>query len=206
MYKLLLLMILVYSNIIYSQDHNNHSMASEDNNSQKVMMLMHKPMMEQKYQQTDSPDVDFLVNMIPHHKGAVLSSEEYLKSGKNETVKKLAMDIITAQQKEILEFQQASEKLKTELGEYSKKEVSKITKESKKAMDQMMKEMSSITLSGDIDRDYLIGMLPHHQGAINVSQIILKVTTNETIKEIANRIIADQQKEIADIHKIIADM
>ncbi len=206
MYKLLLLMILVYSNIIYSQDHNNHSMGSEDNNSQKVMMLMHKPMMDQQYQQTDSPDVDFLVNMIPHHKGAVLSSEEYLKSGKNETVKKLAMDIITAQQKEILEFQQESEKLKTELIKYSKKEASKINKESKKAMDQMMKEMNSIIISGNIDKDYLMGMLPHHQGAINISQIILKITTDETIKKIANRIITDQQKEIADIRKILADM
>ena len=144
--------------------------------------------------------------MIPHHKGAVLSSEEYLKSGKNETVKKLAMDIITAQQKEILEFQQESEKLKTELIKYSKKEASKINKESKKAMDQMMKEMNSFIISGNIDKDYLMGMLPHHQGAINISQIILKITTDETIKKIANRIITDQQKEIADIRKILADM
>ena len=66
--------------------------------------------------------------------------------------------------------------------------------------------MNAVKISGDIDKDYLMGMMPHHQGAIDASKIILTITTDETVKEIANRIIADQEKEIADIKTMLGTL
>lgn len=208
MKNLLLLMMLVVSRFSYGQ---NAKMLMSDSNSEKgdsekVMMLMHMPMMEQKFQKTDNPDIDYLYNMIPHHKGAVVSSEEYLKYGKYVAVQTLASNIIKAQNKEIKEFTQVIEKLGITATMYNKKAVTKVTKDSEKAMKAMMKTMNKVALSGDIDKDYLMGMIPHHQGAIDASEIILTITTNETIKEIANRIIADQEKEIAEINVMLAAM
>ena len=208
MKNLLLLMMLVVSTASYGQQAKMlmSESTSEKGDSKKVMMLMHMPMMEQKFQMTDNPDVDFLYNMIPHHKGAVVSSEEYLKTGKNKMVRKLASNIIKAQNKEIAEFNKVITELKKKSTMYDKKAVAKVSKDSQKAMKDMMKIMSAVKMTGDIDKDYIMGMMPHHQGAIDASKLILTITTDETIKEIANRIIADQEKEIADIKTMLATL
>ena len=48
-----------------------------------------------------NPDVDFAKGMIPHHQGGVDMAKELLKTGKDPEMKKLAEDIIVAQEKEI---------------------------------------------------------------------------------------------------------
>ena len=48
-----------------------------------------------------NPDVDFAKAMIPHHEGAVAMANELLKNGKDPELKKMAEDIIAAQNKEI---------------------------------------------------------------------------------------------------------
>jgi uncharacterized protein (DUF305 family) len=46
-------------------------------------------------------DRDFVAEMIPHHQGAIDMARVELKYGKDPKLKKLAQDIIAAQQKEI---------------------------------------------------------------------------------------------------------
>ncbi|MFY8041339.1 MAG: DUF305 domain-containing protein, partial [Rhodoferax sp.] len=38
---------------------------------------------------------------------------------------------------------------------------------------KMHKDMA-VTLTGDADRDFLAGMIPHHQGAIDMAEVVLK--------------------------------
>ena len=205
---LLVLMMFVVSISSYAKEAKMDMSGSKSGkgDSSKVMMLMHMPMMEQKFQMTDNPDVDFLYNMIPHHKGAVVSSEEYLKYGKNKAVRTLATNIIAAQNKEIKEFNGVIVKLNKKATKYDKKAVEKLSKDSYKEMMNMMKAMNGVAISGDMDKDYLMGMIPHHQGAIDVSKIILTITKDKTVKEIANRIIADQEKEIAEMKVMLSTM
>ena len=59
----------------------------------------HSEMMTAIYE-TD-PDVAFAKAMIPHHKGAVNMAKVQLQFGKDEKMKKLAQDIIKAQEPEI---------------------------------------------------------------------------------------------------------
>lgn len=59
----------------------------------------HSEMMTAIYE-TD-PDVAFAKAMIPHHKGAVNMAKVQLEYGKDEKMKKLAQDIIKAQEPEI---------------------------------------------------------------------------------------------------------
>jgi uncharacterized protein (DUF305 family) len=54
-----------------------------------------------KPQSTGNPDVDFAKNMIPHHQGALDMAKALLKDGKDPELRKLAEDVIKAQEKEI---------------------------------------------------------------------------------------------------------
>ena len=63
------------------------------------------------------------------------------------------------------------------------------------AMSKMMVDMG-ITPSGDVDRDFVAMMAPHHQGAIDMAIAELRYGKNERLRRISQEIIVDQQQEI----------
>jgi Domain of unknown function (DUF305) len=73
--------------------------------------------------------------------------------------------------------------------------------ESSASMARMMADMS-IRPTGDIDRDFVAMMVPHHQGAIDMAQALLKYGTDERLKRLAQEIIVTQQEEIAVMRRI----
>jgi len=64
------------------------------------------------------------------------------------------------------------------------------------AMTKMMNDMAAKP-TGDIDRDFVAMMSPHHQGAIDMAVIELRYGKNEQLRRIAQEIIVDQMQEIA---------
>ena len=90
----------------HSSDSHAHSHATQAHQNpesafiQEVLNLMHAPMMEAKFTESGNPNIDFLQNMIPHHKGAILSSQKLLQSKDlRPKLKKIAKAIISAQRK-----------------------------------------------------------------------------------------------------------
>jgi hypothetical protein len=64
------------------------------------------------------------------------------------------------------------------------------------SMSVMHKGMHSAPHTGDPDRDFVIMMIPHHQGAIDMAKAILLYGKDEQLKRLAQEIIADQQNEV----------
>jgi len=64
------------------------------------------------------------------------------------------------------------------------------------AMNKMMADMT-VAPTGDIDRDFVAMMVPHHQGAIDMALTILRFGKSEQLKRLAQEIIVTQQQEIA---------
>jgi hypothetical protein len=64
------------------------------------------------------------------------------------------------------------------------------------AMTKMMVDMG-IRPSGDVDKDFVAMMTPHHQGAIEMALAELRYGHNERLRRMAQEIIVTQQQEIA---------
>ncbi len=63
---------------------------------------------------------------------------------------------------------------------------------------KMHKDMT-IVFSGNADVDFAKGMIPHHQGAIDMSNTVLKHGKDAAVRKLANDIITAQKSEIAQM-------
>ena len=73
--------------------------------------------------------------------------------------------------------------------------LSEASKAYDEAMQRMHKQMS-VPYTNDVDVDFVRGMIPHHQGAIEQAEILLKHSKNPRLRRLAGGIIAAQRREI----------
>lgn len=64
------------------------------------------------------------------------------------------------------------------------------------ANDRMHRDMA-IAFSGNPDVDFVKGMIPHHQGAIDMAKVVLEHGRDPAIRRLARAVIKAQNSEIA---------
>lgn len=76
--------------------------------------------------------------------------------------------------------------------------------ENEAAMAKMMADMAAPP-TGDVDRDFVAMMVPHHQGAVDMALAVLRHGRNEQLRRLAQEIIVTQQQEIAAMRLAVGD-
>lgn len=64
-------------------------------------------------------------------------------------------------------------------------------------INQKMHEGMSIAFTGNTDVDFVNGMIPHHQGAVDMAKVVLAFGKDPEIRKLAEAIIQAQESEIA---------
>ena len=67
-----------------------------------------------------------------------------------------------------------------------------------------MHEGMAIEFTGNADVDFIRGMIPHHQGAVDMAKIVLEHGTDPEVRKLAEAVIAAQEAEIAWMQEWLA--
>ena len=71
------------------------------------------------------------------------------------------------------------------------------------AMNTMSMSMAT-EFTGNADRDFITGMIPHHQGAVDAARVVLAHGSDPEVIAFAKSVIAAQEKEIAFMNDWLA--
>ena len=74
------------------------------------------------------------------------------------------------------------------------------------SMHAMMDRMMAMPKTNDPEIDFTKMMMMHHQAAINMSNVQLQVGKNDSLKRTAQKIIQEQQAEIAQFNTILTGL
>ena len=64
-------------------------------------------------------------------------------------------------------------------------------------INQKMHEAMNVSFTGNADADFVKGMIPHHQGAVDMAKVVLAFGSDPEIRKLAEAVIRAQESEIA---------
>lgn len=166
----------------------------------KSMTDMHNEMMVGMAY--NDPDTAFAKSMLGHHHGAVDMAKIELKYGNDETMLKLAKDIIDSQQ---LEIDIINKWLASHPDAPKAKPNTQAMQQAYTAgMQAMHNDMMTGIANPVPDMAFARGMLPHHRGAVDMAMVQLQYGTDKEMRKLAQDIIDAQQPEIIWLQEWIA--
>ena len=170
------------------------------------------------YQPWSDADVDFMGGMIPHHAQAVIMAGWAPSHGARKDVSILCERIVVGQRDEIAMMRgwlidrglpapaadSTRHKMKMKMADGTVMEhdmlmPGMLTDEEMAALDKAR--------GPEFDRLFLIGMIKHHQGAIDMVDVLFKsygAAQDETVFKFANDVHADQSIEIDVMKEMLA--
>ncbi len=172
-------------------DHSAMTMAKASDSTKAYETAMAAMMKGMMMTMTGKPDLDFVQGMMPHHQGAIDMAKVVLQFGKDPEIKKLAEGVIKAQEGEIAFMKDWLAKA----DQTAFPVVPDSAKANEQAMSVMMKNMSA-TYSGDADVDFVKGMIPHHQGAIDMAKVAQQYVRDASLLKLASDVVNAQEGEI----------
>lgn len=136
-------------------------------------------------------DIAFLSQMISHHQAALQMARQAVAVSSKPATKENAQKVMLAQTAEIAQMTQW-------LKEWYQSEPSK---SQQTLVLEDMKSMTAMPVTND--QSFYEMMIPHHQGAIDMSNLVKGRTENKKVEALADQIINDQTSEIAKYRGVL---
>lgn len=153
---------------------------------------------------TGSISHNFIVQMIPHHRAAIEMSRNLLQYTTCVPLQRIAEHIITSQTQSIADMQEAlagcARLASTEQERclYARR-FAQITQD-------MFASMRGACASNDLNADFMREMIPHHQGAIRMSENALRFPVCPALTPILREIIVSQRAGVREMERLLRCM
>ncbi len=169
---------------------------SSNLNSTNSGMMGFKSNPQSMMQNSNGIDAHFIEQMIPHHEDAITMAKLALTKAKKPEVRQLAGNIIESQGKEI-------DQMKSWYKDWFGKEVPASTQgmmgKNNGMHGGMMgdeSDMTKLEQSADFDKAFVEEMIPHHQMAVMMANMLKGGTKRPEMEKLADDIVSTQTKEI----------
>ena len=150
---------------------------------------------------TDSISHNFIVQMIPHHRAAIEMSRNLLQYTTFVPLQDIAINIVEEQTESIKNMIKALDgcsKLKN-----SKEDLQLYMRCYHQITQTMFAGMGDAFASNDINADFMREMIPHHKGAIQMSENALSFPICPELTPILQAIITSQKKGVHEMEHLL---
>lgn len=155
-------------------------------------------------QLTNSISDNFIHQMIPHHLAAIEMSENILRYTTNLEVQDIATSIISAQTKSISDMQAVQPSCRMLTNQDF--ELSMYMREFERITQTMFYEMGTAPVTNGVNANFVREMIPHHEGAVRMSNNALQFNICPGLKPILYTIIATQSEGIRQMKHLLSHL
>ena len=150
---------------------------------------------------TEAVEKAFLTAMVSHHESAITMSAIAKEKGEDPFITKLAGDITSTQEREIDEMDAIYKRLfkatlKSDPGAHDGLGLSA----EQAGMTHSEGTSKMLEAADPFDRAFVDEMVPHHEGAIKMANVLLKSTKDDQLRKLAEGIISTQETEVQEMN------
>jgi len=149
---------------------------------------------------TNSISHNFIMQMIPHHEAAIRMCKNLLRYTTFLPLEEIAQDIITEQTSGIASMRRILSCCSCYGNTYE--ECSSYLASFRTISEDMFTQMQNVESVNDINTDFLLEMIPHHEGAILMCENALEQSICPSLTPILENIIATQRRGIAEMKNL----
>lgn len=149
----------------------------------------------------DSISENFIVQMIPHHHAAIAMSQNLLRFTTNISLQDIATETIARQT-------QGIDDMRDIMGACSRvtncqQDICLCQRTTNQIMQTMFSSMDHAPCNNDINISFIKEMIPHHQGAIEISKTTLQYDISPDLVPILESIITSQEQGIHQMQQLL---
>lgn len=149
----------------------------------------------------DSISHNFIVQMIPHHRAAIEMSRSLLQYTTFIPLQDIALGIIEEQTKSIADME--SVLCCCSNYENSGQELCLYTERFRSITETMFSDMRNACSTNNINADFMREMIPHHRGAVQMSENALRYHICPELVPILDAIITSQKRGIREMEQLL---
>lgn len=150
---------------------------------------------------TDSISHNFIMQMIPHHRAAIEMSQNLLQYTTCVSLQHIAKNSIAEQTKSIENMRSILPRCR-ELTN-SKQDLCLYEKGFRLITQTMFSQMRGACSNNNIHADFMREMIPHHQGAIRMSENVLHYSICPDLNPILQSIITSQKNGVREMEHLL---